>query len=72
MGDASTAVRFGSWLYTPACDQRISLDGLRACACANTVWAGITAMRFTMGTVGRYVGTMTTDKLSIAYLSSEF
>ena len=26
----------------------------------------------TMGTVGRYVGTMTTDKLSIAYLSSEF
>ena len=43
--------QFGSWLYTPACDQRISLDGLHVCVCVRvrvqTLSAGIVAMRFT-------------------------
>ena len=45
------AQQFGSGLYTAACDQHISLDGLRVCVCVcvcvQTLSAGIVAMRFT-------------------------
>lgn len=43
-----------------------------ACACVNTVGRVCSAVPFTEGTVGRYVGTISTDKPSLAYLPSDF
>lgn len=42
------------------------------CLCVNTVGRVCSAVPFTEGTVGRYVGTISTDKSSMAYLPSDF
>lgn len=51
---------------------RVHVLCVRVCVCVNTVGRVCSAVPFTEGTVGRYVGTISTDKPSLAYLPSDF
>lgn len=56
----------------PASHQHIRVGGEHVCKHRLTESVRFVVVPFAEGTVGRYVGTMSTDKPSIAYLPSDF